>query len=112
MTMSPQTNSVQRYVRSATMAACCLVASAYSLWLQAKSVQAQDDLSVTASFKAQTPLTPETPIELYLNRSLKADEGRIVVIINRTDLTSLFIIDDKRLVYSPTLVPLPLGLSQ
>jgi hypothetical protein len=90
----------------------CLAVFACSLWFQANRVQAQDGLSVTASFNSQTALTPNTPIELHLNRSLKADEGRIAVLIDRADVTSLFIIDGTRLVYSPILVPLPLGASQ
>jgi hypothetical protein len=66
---------------------------------------------VTASFNPQTELTPDTPIELHLNRSLKVDEGRLAVLIDHLDVTSLFIIDGPRLVYSPALVPLPLGES-
>jgi hypothetical protein len=46
-----------------------------------------------------------------LSRPLKADEGRLAVIIGRADVTSLFISDGMRLVYSPSLVPLPLGES-
>jgi hypothetical protein len=82
------------------------------LWLQSNHAQNQNDLSVTASFDAQTPLTPDTSVQLHLNRSLKPDEGRLAVIINRTDVTSLFVMDGTRLVYSPALVPLPLGESQ
>jgi hypothetical protein len=75
-------------------------------------VQGQDDLAITPSFDAHTPVTPDKPIELRLSRSLKGNEGHIAIIIGRADVTSLFIIDGLRLVYSPTLVPLPLGESQ
>ncbi|HEY0349242.1 MAG TPA: hypothetical protein VGC60_13915 [Pyrinomonadaceae bacterium] len=74
--------------------------------------QAQEDLTVSANFNTQALLTPDTAIELLLNRQLKANEGRVAVLIDRSDVTSLFIIDGTRLVYSPTLVPLPLGESQ
>src|SRR5437764_10499835 len=98
MTTTLETNAIHRYRRPVLMVACCLTMFACFLWLQANRVQAQDDLSVTASFTSQTPLTPDTPIELHLNRSLKTDEGRIAVIIDRSDLTSMFIVDGARLV--------------
>jgi hypothetical protein len=90
----------------------CVAVFAASLWLQANRVQAQNDLSITASFNSQTPLTPDTLIELHLSRPLKTADGRIAVIIDRNDVTSLFISDGTRLVYSPALLPLPLGQSQ
>src|SRR2546430_17443157 len=109
MTILHQTNSVPRSARSALMVTLGVFACSL---LQASRVQAQNDLSVTASFNSQTPLTPDTPIELHLSRSLKTEEGRIAVLIDHADLTTLFIIDGVRLVYSPALVPLPLGESQ
>jgi hypothetical protein len=112
MTTPKQTNPGHRYARSGLMIACSLALCAGSLWLQANYVHAQNDLSITASFNSQTPLTPDTLIELHLSRPLKTDDGRIAVIINHSDITSLFVIDGTRLVYSPTLVPLPLGSSE
>lgn len=73
------------------------------------AVSAESDLAVTANFDPQHPVTPEAPIELNLSRPLRTDEGRIAVVIDRIDVTSLFIVDGARLVYSPSLVPLPLG---
>ena len=90
----------------------CVAVFAASLWLQANRVQAQNDLSITASFNSQTPLTPDTLIELHLSRPLKTADGRVAVIINRSDVTSLFVSDGTRLVYSAALVPLPLGESE
>ena len=87
------------------MIVCCL-------WPQTNVAQTQADLTVSADFNTQALLTPDTAIELRLNRQLKADEGHVAVLIDRSDVTSLFIIDGTRLVYSPTLVPLPLGESQ
>lgn len=98
--------------RRGIVSAFCFAVIVCVLWLQVNAAHAQDGLSVTASFNPQTPLTPDTPIELRLSRAPKEDEGRIAVIINHADVTSLFIIDGTRLVYSPALVPLPLGASQ
>jgi hypothetical protein len=101
-----------RSARRALVISCCITVFAGSWWRQADVAYAQDGLSVTANFNARTPVTPDTPIELRLSRALTSGEGRIAVIINRTDVTSLFIVDGTRLVYSPALVPLPLGASQ
>ncbi|PYS71935.1 MAG: hypothetical protein DMF69_08935, partial [Acidobacteria bacterium] len=72
----------------------------------------QDTLSVTPAFNPTTPIKFDTPIELTLNRALKADEGLIAVMIGTSDVTSLFITNGTRLIYSPTLLPLPLGEQQ
>src|SRR6267142_1670068 len=76
------------------------------------SAQPTEDLKITVNFTPDRPVTPDTNIELRLSRALKEGEGRIAVIINHSDITSLFVIDGTRLVYSPTLVPLPLGATQ
>ena len=89
----------------------CVAFVLASLSLLTSSVHAQEDLTVTASFNSQTSLVPNTSIEFRLTRSLKADEVSIAVIIGRADVSSLFIIDGTRLVYSPSLVALPLGES-
>jgi hypothetical protein len=89
---------------------CCgfalmlLVGSSTRAW-------AQGDLQITASFTQEPPVTPDTPIELRLSRALSASEGRLAIVIANADVTSLFISNETRLVYSPTLVPLPLGES-
>src|SRR5687768_8821161 len=111
MPSSRQINSGQLSTRRAWMMPFCVAVVLASLSLLARSVHAQEDLTVTASFNSQTSLVPNTPIEFRLSRSLKADETRIAVIIGRADVTSLFIIDGARLVYSPSLVALPLGES-
>lgn len=103
---------MHRSARSALIIGYCIAVIASALWRQANLAHAQDGLSVTATINANKPLTPDTPIELHLSRALKEGEGRIAVIIDHTDLTSLFIIAGTRLVYSPALVPLPLGASQ
>src|SRR5947207_6247768 len=112
MTPTQYRGSTHRYAQRALKACCWLSMIVCCLWPQTKVPQAQDNLTLSASFNTQTLLTPDTAIELRLNRQLKADEGRVAVLIDRSDVTSLVIIDGTRLVYSPTLVPLPLGESQ
>jgi hypothetical protein len=63
------------------------------------------------ALNVQRPTTPDAPIELNFSRVLKPDEGRIGIIIDRNDVTSLFVSDGTRMVYSGALVPLPLGES-
>jgi hypothetical protein len=72
---------------------------------------ASEDLQVAASFRADTAMTVDSSIELRLSRELGEGEGRIAVIIGRTDVTSMFVMDGLRLTYIPNLVPLPLGKS-
>src|SRR2546421_11170146 len=67
------------------------------------SAQLTEDLQITANFTEDRPVTAGTSIELRLSRELQGDEGRIAVLINKADVTSLFIIDGVRLVYSPSL---------
>ena len=96
----------------AWLALCCC---GFALMMQVGSsnrVWAQSDLKINASFTQDQPVTPDTAIELRLSRALSAGEGYVAIVIAKADLTSLFIIaNETRLVYSPTLVPLPLGES-
>jgi hypothetical protein len=110
MTTTPQKRS-RCSARSALIVAGCLAVLASCLCL-ANQAHAEDDLAITPAFDTQTPITTDKPIELKLSRPLKANEGSVAITINRTDLTSLFIIDGQRRVYSPALVPLPLGEAQ
>ena len=93
--------------RCALVMTCCVTVFGFAV--AANRAQGGDDLAITPSFDAQTPVAPDQPIELRLSRPLKTNEGHIAVVIGRTDLTSLFITDGTRLVYAPSLVPLPLG---
>jgi hypothetical protein len=76
------------------------------------SANPAEDLKVIASFSPNQLVKRDANIELHLSRELKPEEGRIGIIIGRTDVTSLFVPDGTRLVYSPTFVPLPIGKSQ
>ena len=108
MIAPPYLASMCRPARS-VFTACFVAVLAVCPFLRAGASHAQTPLVVTASFDSQTQVRPDTPIELHLNRPLKTDEGGIAVVIDHSDVTSLFIVDGTRLVYSPTLVPLPLG---
>lgn len=113
MSKPRQPSSIRRGARVAFVAACAVVMIVVWLWCAAGSVSAQEEgLTVTASFGEGRVVGPDTPIELRLNRALKPDEGRAAVVIGRADVTSLFIVTGTRLVYSPALVPLPLGQSR
>src|SRR5262245_54422305 len=56
-------------------------------WRTRAAVQ---DLTVTASFAAESPVTPQEQIEFKLSRGLEPSEGRLAVLIGQTDLTTLF----------------------
>ncbi len=90
---------------------CCLgllLANAGAVW---HTVHAAQDLSVTAGFIAEQPVTPDEAIFLRLNRSLTLGEGRVGVVIGSTDVSSLFAEMDGKFVYDPKVLPLPLGAS-
>src|SRR6185436_5633455 len=107
----PSTYAVRRNRHSVLIAAGCALIAGMSLILTSLT-QARSDPTVTVALNAQTPTTPDAPIELNFSRALKPDEGRIGIIIDRNDVTSLFVSDGMRMVYSAALVPLPLGESQ
>ncbi len=70
--------------------------------------EAAETLMVTANFKADQTISPETAIEINLNRGLKTSE-KIAITIGETDLTSIFTQTENRFVYDSKLLPLPLG---
>lgn len=67
------------------------------------------NLIVTASFSDKASITPDTPIELSLSRSLQVSEGRLAIIIGQTDVTALFSQTERGMNYNPTILPLPTG---
>ncbi len=92
-----------------------LLACANTLLLRASAQEAANqssaELKVTASF-ADKQVAPDTPIELSASRATQSDEGRLAVVIGRTDLTSLFTAIENTLRYNHQLLPLPLGESE
>ena len=71
--------------------------------------QLTEDLKITANFTPDRPVTPNTAIELRLNRKLKPDEGQLAIMIGTTDVTSLFALEKLLLRYNFKPWPLPLG---
>ncbi len=70
---------------------------------------AAEDLTVVVSFSALHTVTPDENIELRLSRPLAPPEKRIAVLLDQTDLSSLFSVDSLHLRYHPELWSLPLG---
>lgn len=91
--------------------ALCVLLPALALQGSGARARAEENLHVTPSFTPEQPVTPITNIELRFSRELFPGEGRLAIVIGNTDVTSLFIADATRHVYSPSLIPLPLGES-
>src|SRR5262245_55067111 len=109
MTRRHDENSAHR-TRQRLAVAHCMIVIGCLVWLSTYA-QAQSGVIVTASFAADSVVTPDTAIELRLNRVLAEGEGRIAIVIGRTDVTSLFVSNQGRFTYVSSLVPLPLGKS-
>jgi hypothetical protein len=67
------------------------------------------ELTVTPSFKTDQYLPRTQPVELRLNRPLLPADGRLAVFLDQADLTTLFTIEQERIVYHPEKLPLPPG---
>lgn len=67
-----------------------------------------ETISVTADFTDREVL-PNEKLGINFDREIKADEGKIAVIIGETDLTSLFIFSAQTAEYTPRLAALPSG---
>ncbi len=84
---------------------CCLLVVGSFLIVK---IQAQSDLKVTASFAGQE-VSQTDNIELKLSRVVNADEGKVTVLLNETDITTLVKIVGDTVTYSPSVSPLPAG---
>lgn len=73
-----------------------------------QTIQAEESLTVTASFSEMNVVLPDETIEISLSRTLTKDE-RVAVLIGTTDMTEFFKADEKRLIYDAKILPLPLG---
>lgn len=71
----------------------------------------QQQLIVTASFDGKT-ISPREPLQLTLSRELMASEGRIAVMIGKTDVSSPLVASGNTLIYSPNIIPLSEGQTQ
>lgn len=65
-------------------------------------------LTINAAFADQT-LSPQSQLELRLNRAASPTEGALAVLIGSTDVTSLVETTTTRLRYRPWPLPLPVG---
>src|SRR5262245_12162946 len=81
-------------------------------FIERRTRAANQDLIVTASFAAETPVTPGEQIEFRLSRGLQPSEGRLAVLIGQTDLTALFVAEEQSIRYSSTALPLPAGQTE
>jgi len=72
---------------------------------------ASENIEITASFSGNE-INPNEQIILTLSRELKPDEGRFAILVDSTDVTSLFTKDVNTLTYTPKLFPLPIGESK
>lgn len=82
----------------------------FTFYFSSSAQTSQQALMATANFKAEESVTPETAIEINLNRTASPNE-KIAVTIGEVDLTSLFTQTENRFVYDAKLMPLPLGES-
>lgn len=71
----------------------------------------EGDPVISASFVDKQQILPNEEITFTLSRPLRVNEGRIGVIIGTTDISSLLAPGGNALVYSPRVVPLPIGES-
>src|SRR6266436_6603426 len=100
---------MHKFTRRGIESILCLAVMACVLWCPASLADAQVGLAVTTAFDLDRSVAPDTPIELRLSRLLTEGDGRIAIVIARTDVTSLFVTDGTRLTYVPNLIPLPVG---
>lgn len=70
-----------------------------------------ESLTVTVSFAPENPLTPDETFELRLNRAVQKSEGRLAILLDRTDITGLFTVGGDSLTYNGKLFALPVGES-
>lgn len=103
----------KRARRSVTMSDARLVALVITMVLTVtlfdRLVFAEEELRVEVDALATQPIRPDTPFSFRLNRQLAAGEGRLAIVVAKTDVTSLFVADGVRFTYVPNLLPLPIG---
>lgn len=70
---------------------------------------AEEDLGISATFTSTRAVNPNEQIELILSRVLRPEEGSLAIFVGETDMTRLFATAESKLIYSPRIVPLPVG---
>ncbi len=84
------------------------MAALYSQWVTVLAQTDVPNLTVTPNFMGRD-LTFGEPVELKLNRSLMARDGRLAIFLGDTDVTALFSATDNKLTYVPQAAFLPEG---
>lgn len=80
-----------------------------ALLVGALSAPAQDDLSARVETGGAEWISRRDPLEVVLSRPVPEEEGRIAVLLDKSDLTDLFDRSGLILRYRPKLRPLPSG---
>src|SRR5687767_8180529 len=88
--------------------ALLIMAALYSQWVTVLAQTDVPNLTVTPNFMGRD-LTFGEPVELKLNRSLMARDGRLAIFLGDTDVTALFSATDNKLTYVPQAAFLPEG---
>lgn len=86
----------------------CLSAFCSGTFSAAGFRAAQERIKLTPNFGDQEIL-PNEKIELKFNRSRKPHEGKFIAFINETDISALLSVELDKLVYAPSVAPLPEG---
>jgi hypothetical protein len=76
------------------------------VWLVKAHAQ---DLSITADFTGKSAVAINEPVSFRLSRPLLSSEGRLAVIVGKTDMTAFFVATEESLTFTPKLVQLPAG---
>jgi len=70
------------------------------------------ELTVRPSFAASGAVTIDDPVTLELSREVPRTEGRVAVLVGRTDYSGLFENGGTTLLFRPEALPLPLGATE
>src|SRR6185295_18261994 len=110
VTEGPMKNLARKSIAmSQALAGALIITMILSATLFERLVFAEEELRVVLDSAAAQPIMPDTPFSFRLNRELVSGEGRLAIVIAKTDVTSLFIANGVRFTYVPNLLPLPLG---
>src|ERR1044072_2189782 len=74
------------------------------VWLAKAHAQ---DLSITADFTGKSAVAINEAISFRLSRPLLSSEGRLAVMVGKTDMTAFFLATEESLTFTPKLVQLP-----
>lgn len=102
--------SIEKNTGLRILAAFLILAIVLGPRMDVVAQEAEKPLNVTANFKAEEPVPPDTAIEISLSRALRIDE-KVAVTIGQMDVSGLFNQSENKLTYDTKLLPLPVGSS-